>query len=174
MAFLRYGINTVDRRRRSSIIKWAARISRERFDLDAPDFTRTSNITGYDVTSCFPLAVIEVPKSPKMLSPMALSRILAARRFARTNQLMGFLFLFSLQTNRLWPISETNTFNRRTIEIPIDWLFDNSFALYFNYILTVKGSFPSEVRWGVLRMMRRALPRGFGGSGNALSPKVLT
>ena len=49
------------------------------------------NRTGYDVTSYFRSAIIEVRKRVEMQPSTAFGRILVARHFAWYNQLVGFL-----------------------------------------------------------------------------------
>ena len=88
--------STVVRRHHSSITNWAARMFRERHDLESPNFLRTSTptySTPHRVWRRHRSAFVEVRKKnrSKMSPPTKLGRILVARRFAWPNQL-GFLF----------------------------------------------------------------------------------
>ena len=72
MAFLSYVMTSVGYRRRSSITKWAGRLSRERFDLESPNWTRTSTPSLFTAT---PDMTSLAANLSKMQPPTALSRI---------------------------------------------------------------------------------------------------
>ena len=75
------------------------RIIRSLFNKESPNVNQTIHAdlvysrTGYDITSYFRSAFIEVrKKTPKMSPPTALGRTSVTRHFSWLNQLVGFLF----------------------------------------------------------------------------------
>ena len=87
------------RRSSSSVTKWVVGISRERFDLESPNFTRhppplpVDSRTGYDITYYFWSEAIAKNCRKWCLRRLCVE-FLWRGRFASPNQLVGFLLRF--------------------------------------------------------------------------------
>ena len=102
---LLYMLTCVRRRRSSSVTKWAARRSQERFELESPNFTQrpcrsTLQPGEYDVIGYFRSTFMEVKKLSKMPPPTDFGRILVAQRFAYPTNWWASCFMTSIGCRR--------------------------------------------------------------------------